>query len=303
MTEPSRWTRISIDLPDEAAEAVSVRLGMLGFAVEVQDGETIARPAPGRVRLVVYTAEGSEPTVHDALFDELGTLEGRGIDVGGVRVDEVSLADANWRDAWKDHWRPERFGSRLLVQPSFRPAEDAEGRVVVTLDPGRAFGTGTHASTRLCLLAIDAALVAGRVPRRVLDVGTGSGILAIAAALAWPKAEVVATDIDPEALEVAAENAEANGLSDRIARLPEIPRGEFDLVFANIQLDAHIALARTLARAVAPGGDLVLAGLLQDQGEQAARTLAVHGLDWIAQVFDARDPIWCAEQLRRPKGR
>ena len=300
MTEPSRWTRISIDLPDEAAEAVSVRLGLLGFAVEVQDGVPYARPPPGLVRLVVYTAEGGEPQVHEALFDELGALEGRDVDVSGVRVDEVSLADENWRDAWKEHWRPERFGARLLVQPSFRPAEDAEGRVVVTLDPGRAFGTGTHASTRLCLLAIDAALVAGRSPRRVLDVGTGSGILAIAAALAWPKAEVVATDIDPDALEVAEENALANGVEGRIARLPEIPRGEFDLVFANIQLDAHIALARTLARAVAPGGDLVLAGLLQDQGEQAARTLAVHGLGWVAQVFDTRDPIWCAEQLRRP---
>lgn len=299
MTQACSWTRISVDLHDELAEAISVRLGLLGFAVEIQDGETLLRPAPGRVRLVVYTAEGGEPAVHDALLEELGALEGRGLDVAGVRVEETSLADANWRDAWKEHWRPERFGERLLVQPSFRPAEDAEGRVVVTLDPGRAFGTGTHASTRLCLLAIDAALVAGRSPRRVLDVGTGSGILAIAAALAWPEAAIVATDIDPEALEVTRENAEANGLGRRILRRRDLPRGEFDLVLANIQLDAHIALARGLAGAVAPGGDLVLAGLLQDQGEQAARTLAAHDLSWIAQVFDTRDPIWCAEQLRR----
>lgn len=294
----STWTRFAADVPEAAGEGLAARLGLEGYAVEVQDQDTLARPEPGRVKVVVYAEPGREAELLAAVRDELEALERRGLLDDRTRLDEAPCEEQDWRDLWKRYWRPEPVGKHLLVRPSFREAP-ADGRVVVTLDPGRAFGTGGHASTRLCLLAIDAALEAGRTPRSVLDVGTGSGILAIAAALAWPDAAVVATDIDPDALEVAAENAARNGASDRIELRADVPPAAFDLVLANIQMDAHLALAETLAAAVAPGGHLVLAGLLTEQGGLTAVEFAQRGLSWRAHVVDARDPMWCAEQLSR----
>jgi ribosomal protein L11 methyltransferase len=171
-----------------------------------------------------------------------------------------------WRDAWKEYFKPTRIGSRLVVRPSWEPWDARNGEHVLTLDPGAAFGTGTHASTQLILRALQHVI---QPSDTVLDVGCGSGILAIASLLFGAK-NATAMDIDPMAARITAENAETNGVRDRIQvysgpltpRAPSAPA--YSVVVANIELRPLQALAETLQSYVAraPLGHLLLSGLL-----------------------------------------
>lgn len=194
----------------------------------------------------------------------------------------------------------QRIGARILVRPTHLPNPPVFGRLLLRLDAGLAFGSGEHGSTQGCLLAFEA--VAHRRPRRVLDLGTGSGILAMAAATALRR-PVLATDIEPWSVRVAAENARLNGVQRLVAaRLADgwrhrALRGRrFDLVFANILARPLCAMARDLASHLAPGGTAILAGLLDSQ---AAMVLAAHrrqGLRLEARVAVGR---WTTLVLRR----
>lgn len=192
----------------------------------------------------------------------------------------------------------QRIGQRFLVRPTHLPNRPTPGRIVLQLDAGLAFGSGEHASTRLCLLALEA--IAPRVPPGgVLDLGTGSGILAIAAAKRLRR-RVLATDIDPWSVRVAAQNAVLNGVQTRVrARVADgwrgLPRGQA-LVFANILARPLCAMARDLAGHLAPGGLAILSGLLS---RQARMVLAAHrrcGLV-LRQRFDHAG--WCALVVAR----
>jgi ribosomal protein L11 methyltransferase len=170
------------------------------------------------------------------------------------------------------------IGRRFLVRPTHLPDAATYGRIVLRLDAGLAFGSGEHASTRGCLLALEG-LLPRRRPARVLDLGTGSGILAIAAARAW-RVPVLATDIEPWSVRVAGQNAALNGVARLVSPLladgwrhRALRRGGFDLVFANILTRPLSAMARRLAAGLAPGGVAILAGLL---GVQARQVLAAH---------------------------
>ena len=187
------------------------------------------------------------------------------------------------------------------------------GDRVIDLDPGRAFGTGAHASTRLCLEALELLEDQGLQPRRFLDAGCGSGILSIAALRVWPAAHGVCRDVDPEAVETARENAVLNhvlpALDFEVGDAAASGAG-FDLVLANIQLEVLERIAAPLAAAVLPGGALVLSGLLEGQDEPAARAYTAHGLavtstlaapEWRAVVLRCRDASPSAPQpLGRP---
>jgi len=160
-----------------------------------------------------------------------------------------------------------RFGRRLWICPGGQPAPDPDA-AVLQLDPGLAFGTGTHPTTALCLEWLDAADLAGR---QVLDYGCGSGVLALAA-LRLGAATACAVDIDPQALLATRENAVRNGLQSRLTVLPAsaLDGGERDVVLANILAGPLVDLAPTLARHARPGGRIVLAGMLDDQAEGVA---------------------------------
>lgn len=193
------------------------------------------------------------------------------------------------------------IGRRVLIRPTHLPDPPVHGRVVLRLDAGLAFGSGEHGSTRGCLLALEGVL--HRRPGRILDIGTGSGVLAMAAAKLL-HARVLATDIEPWSVRVAADNARMNGLGQRIqARLADgwrhrLLRGRrFDLVFANILARPLCAMARDLAAHLAPGGTAILAGLLDSQ---AAMVLAAHrrqGLRLARRIPVGR---WTALVLRKP---
>ena len=190
---------------------------------------------------------------------------------------------------------------RIVVVPSWEQHTAAPGEIAIDLDPGMAFGTGTHASTRLVLEELDR-LADGPAPDRVLDVGAGSGILAIAALKLWPACTVVAVDNDPIAVAACAENAAANGVGARITSeltpVGEVP-GTFALVLANIQAHVLRALRDDLVARVAPGGTIILSGLLTPQAEPVAGEYAALGFDVVAIRAGTEDAAWSSAVLRK----
>jgi ribosomal protein L11 methyltransferase len=241
--------------------------GLGAVSVTLQDAadNPVLEPAPGETPLW--------PTVR------LRALFHTGIDRVALRASLAAvlpssvtlhfeqLDDRPWEREWLRDFRPMRFGRRLWVCPAGQPAGDPAA-VRVDLDPGLAFGTGTHATTALCLEWLDGRALAGR---RLVDYGCGSGILAIAA-LKLGAAEAVAFDIDPQALLATRENAERNGVVDRLRLAAEVPTepGCCDLLVANILAGPLAELAGHFALLLKPNGDLALSGLLQDQADRVA---------------------------------
>ncbi|HSH71410.1 MAG TPA: 50S ribosomal protein L11 methyltransferase [Deferrisomatales bacterium] len=203
-----------------------------------------------------------------------------------------------WRDAWKEHFRPALLSPRLAVCPSWcEPPVYAAGVEVLRLDPGRAFGTGTHETTRLCLRLLDRRLAEMPV-QSCLDVGCGSGILSVAVARLGVS-RVVALDIDPQAAAATRENAACNGVERRVAVLCGDLRavaGSYPLVVANILYQILLGLAPVLTARVAPGGVLVLSGLLEAELGSAARVYGAQGLSELAREVDGE---WGALVLER----
>jgi ribosomal protein L11 methyltransferase len=224
--------------------------------------EPVLEPKPGEVRLW-------RDTVVRALFDDshdpvqcLGRLSDRlGAQIT-ARASVRAVKDQNWERAWLAGWKPLRFGGRLWVCPTEAdPPADAHA-VVVRLDPGLAFGTGTHPTTALCLQFLDAMTLTGR---SVIDYGCGSGILGVAA-LKLGASRVTAVDLDPQALIATRANAERNAVSSRLETNAVTAALEpADLVLANILAEPLIELAPILTAACRIGGDLVLSGLLETQ--------------------------------------
>lgn len=229
-------------------------------------------------------------------------LAARGMPVLAAEVaSHPAVPEEEWRDAWKRYFRTVRLTRQIVVVPSWDTHQPAPDDRVIHLDPGQAFGTGAHASTRLVLELLQELADRGARPARVLDVGTGSGILALAAAALWPASEVVAIDTDPVAVGVARENAAHNRAervrcsTDDLAALD----GVYDLVLANIQADVLAQLSGELSSRVAPGGHLVLSGLLSEQVASVAAIYAAAGLERVAERASREDAAWSGALLHR----
>jgi ribosomal protein L11 methyltransferase len=228
---------------------------------------------------------------------------GRGGDPAAVRA-QPALPEAEWRDAWKKYFHVSRLTRRIVVVPSWEREQftRATDDVVIDLDPGMAFGTGTHATTRLVLAELERLADDGAAPARVLDVGAGSGILAIAAAGLWPSSRGLAIDNDPIAVAACAENVAANRLSERIT-CEATPVGAvadtFPLVLANIQAHVLRELRADLIARVAAGGTLVLSGLLTPQAAAVADEYMAAGLELVAIRPSPDDAAWSSVVLTR----
>lgn len=218
-----------------------------------------------------------------------------------LRLTPAVRTDDDWHDTWKQFYAPiviAAGATELLVRPSWIDRRDGDPARELVLDPGRAFGTGQHETTRLCLEVLVQLTEAGAAPARVLDLGCGSGILALAAARLFPAAAVVAADNDPEAADTAAENAAENDLEAtleiRAVTVLELPGG-FDLILANIRPSVLIPIAGEVAGRLAPGGTVVLSGIL---GEEADAVLAAYVA--VGLVPASRHDLneWCALVLR-----
>lgn len=258
-------------LDPQQVEDACMAAGAVALSYADQRDDPILEPAPGEFRLWPATRL-------QALFEDAGTDCSRlaadlaqAIGVDNRRIQIADVQDKAWEREWLKDFQPMRFGERLWICPS-HASVDAPEAVVVRLDPGLAFGTGTHPTTRLCLEWLDAQR---SQPRRAIDYGCGSGVLAVAAAQLGAL-QVAAYDIDPQALLATQQNATANAVDNRVQIVAEVPRltpGRADLVLANILSGPLIELAPRLAGLLAPGGILVLAGLLD---EQAAEVIAAY---------------------------
>jgi ribosomal protein L11 methyltransferase len=245
------------------------RSGALSVTHQDAGEQPVLEPEPGEVRLwprthttALFDADAPTELIELALRQHLGDDL---VQASSWRT----LADREWEREWLVDFAPMRFGQRLWIEPS-GCVVDAPEAVIVSLDPGLAFGTGTHPTTALCLEHLDARPPVGH---RVLDFGCGSGVLAIAA-LKLGASSAIGVDIDPQALHAAADNAERNQVGDRLTLAPPValPEGEqYDTVLANILSGPLIDLAPQLAAALAPGGQLLLSGILEPQVE-AVRT-------------------------------
>jgi ribosomal protein L11 methyltransferase len=278
-------------LSAERVEEVLLEIGARSITFLDRGDDPVLEPKPGEIRLW-------SDTLVRALFDELhdaartlavlATALGSHI-TASARIRAVE--DCAWERVWLKDWKPMRFGERLWICPTFANAPPAPNSVVVWLDPGLAFGTGTHPTTALCLEVLDSLQLCGR---SVIDYGCGSGILAIAA-LKLGAAHALGVDLDPQARLATHDNAVRNGVAARLdiqdvgAALPAA-----DCVLANILAGPLIELAQVLTTACKPGGDLVLSGILSAQ-ESAV-------MDCYAPRFDAvcskqRDE-WCCIHAR-----
>ncbi|MCM2312634.1 MAG: 50S ribosomal protein L11 methyltransferase [Steroidobacteraceae bacterium] len=246
----------------ESFEDVLFELGAVAVTLEDAADDPVLEPAPGATPLwptvvvkAVFDADTNPSRIADALAQALPGAPPPRFEV---------LPDKAWEREWLKDFRPMRFGRRLWVCPNGMPTDDREA-IRIELDPGLAFGTGTHPTTALCLEWLDAQDVAGQ---QVVDYGCGSGILGIAAARLGA-AGVLAMDIDPQALTATRENAERNAVADRITISgdPQLADRSTDLLLANILAGPLVELAPRLAHAVRPHGRLALSGLLLEQAE------------------------------------
>jgi len=276
----------------ESVEAALCETGATAITFSDRGDEPVLEPRPDEIRLW-------SDTLVRALFDQsipAAQSLGRLAQLLGAHITEFATVRAiesrDWERVWLKDWKPMRFGRRLWVCPTEAPApEDAEA-VVVRLDPGLAFGTGTHPTTALCLQMLD---VMPLTDRAMIDYGCGSGILGIAA-LKLGAASVIAVDLDPQALVATRENAVRNGVADRLEIQGVPPRLEAtSCVFANILADPLIELEPVLGAACLPQADLFLSGLLKSQ---AYAVKAAYGASFaIVQVIERGD--WCGIHARR----
>jgi len=277
------WLELSVAADIEAVEAVSEILGRVAPggtsvepAFELVDEGLGARIDPTRPSIVRAYVPARDPAAAERAAAEaaeaLGHLQAFGLRPIGELTTRI-VHEADWAEAWKAHFPVMRIGRRIVVKPTWRDHTPLPGDVSLDLDPGMAFGTGLHPTTRLCLVGLEAVAERGLLAdARVLDVGCGSGILAIAAAKLGA-ASVSGVDTDPIAVEATTANAARNGLGRRIvARAGSLPSGDapHDLVLANLIASVLITLAGPLRDELRPGGTLLASGIFEDR-ESAVR--------------------------------
>ena len=210
------------------------------------------------------------------------------------------IRNEDWANNWKVHFKPVRIGERLVIKPTWEEYQKVAGDLVIQIDPGMAFGTGAHPTTRMCLESLERICFnesGGKLPDPVLDVGTGSGVLSIAAAL-MGATRITAVDIDPEAVRVTRENLELNGVADVVAasttNLGDLP-GEYGVVVANILAEELVRLADQLTAKVAPGGWLILSGILSEKEEFVCAAFTT-----LTRTENPKEAEWCCLTFRKP---
>lgn len=299
------WVEVSLTVDGEMAEAVSevlARFAPQGVVIEAtavaaSPDDSEGHPV-GPLRVCAYLANDDQlPATRRRLEEALWYL-GRIRSLPEPQFRLVKQTD--WSESWKEHYHPLAIGERLMVIPAWLESPQPE-RVAVRIDPGMAFGTGTHPTTRLCLELLESLIRAGgQLPETLIDVGCGSGILAVAG-LKLGVGHALGVDVDAEALTAARQNAALNSVADRLdvslGSVAEIRAEQFSirkapLVLANILAPVIIRLLdEGLGELLLPGGNLVLSGILAEQSADVESALRRHGLnlvdkrereDWVA---------------------
>lgn len=284
-----RWVKVAVRTNAAALEAVSAALEQRGT------GGTLFEPGPTAVGFLPAD-DRFEPAL-DALKDALAAMPDLGVDPAPAEVTLTFVEDEDWANAWKDHYQPIPISDRLTIAPTWSDYAPRSGESVIRLDPGMAFGTGGHATTRLCLRALESLVHGGET---VADVGTGSGVLAIGAVMLGA-GHVDAVDTDPVAITAARENFAANGVGERIRakvgdRLIGLG-GPYDLVIANILPNVVSILAASAFQRIRPGGLYLVSGFTLPYEEDVASALVEAGFDLERRWEEER---WLALSARKP---
>ena len=301
-----RWLELTLEVDVEAVEAVSEIFGRLGRGAAVRPTRLIRDPADELSAREDPTApyeitahlpdDAAAPAAVEATERALWHLQAFGLrPVGELRVRPVDETD--WAESWKAGYVPQRIG-RVVVVPSWLDEPIGPGEVELRLDPGMAFGTGLHPTTRGCLTLLQQV---SPMPPAVLDVGSGSGILALAA-LRLGAVQAVCWDTDPVAIEATLANAAANGLAGQVTAHPGTLPAEpmdgvrYELVLANLVAAVLIELAAPLAAHVAPGGTLLASGIIDGRADEVLAALTAAGF-----IVEERlgDGDWVSVELRR----
>jgi ribosomal protein L11 methyltransferase len=269
----------------------------VGVLLELEQGQTPSSYADALTRLSTVSVYGEietrdVPGIKRRLREGLQALAANGIDVGPAQIQVKKVPARDWSESWKRHFKPLDLGPRLLVKPTWSRRVPKKSQALVVLDPGLSFGTGQHATTRFCLEQLVALRDPAASSQSMLDVGTGSGILAIAAVKLGYQ-PVNAFDFDPDCVRVANENTELNGVAavltvthDDITQVPKKPKQRYSVVCANLIYDLLIAERDRLLARVAPGGSLVLAGILETQFTLVRKTFEAAGWKLVAATTD-----------------
>ena len=265
------WIEVTVEATPEASEAVANIL--------IEEGAGGVVESSPAARTAYYPEVGDWQARVDRIRQRVAGLSRFGLDPGPARVAWRRVNDEDWAEAWKAHFHPVRLGRRIVVRPTWRAYVPEPGDVVIDLDPGMAFGTGSHPTTALCAAALEERVSPGCT---VCDVGTGSGILAIAAARLGASC-VLACDTDPLAVCIAKENAARNGVAERITTVdgswPElIALGRrAEVVVANIIAPVIMSMARDARKLAKPGGVFIASGIVAERAGEVAAALEEAG--------------------------
>ena len=301
------WTEVTIKTTSAAIELVADRLTALGYDSFIVDDEAefqefleenrqywdyvdeeLAQKMHGLSQIRLYLEQAADVAERVSfLTEQLASLRTQfpQVDFGSLMVVLQDVRDEDWENSWKQYYQPLPIGRSLLVVPQWLQPENPEHRTEIRLDPGMIFGTGAHASTQMCMRALEHCIAGGE---RVLDLGSGSGILSITALKLGAKS-AVGVDIDPKAEDIARENAAMNDLfADRFtavtgdviadAQMPERLGGGYDVVLANIVADVIIPLAPHVPQFLKPGGIFICSGILDVRLHEVHAALKRAGL-------------------------
>ena len=304
------WTQIRTTCRQNDLDTVSAVMSVLDSHLMIEDASDIRENVAGYGELIdEELLKEKDPAVSVYLSEEKNAVEAAqslrehfsalGIEAS---VELIGVNEEDWANNWKQYYHPVEIGSRIVIVPEWLMEEyqPKAGALTVSMDPGMAFGSGTHETTRLCATMLEEVvpqLTAGGKEISVLDVGTGSGILAICSAKLGAK-KIDAYDIDPTAVRIAKENAEINGVEVNcgVSDLLSAVKGQYDVVSANITADIILRMTDRLADYVKPLGVVVLSGIINTQEERVKEALAKGGLTLIEV---RRDNDWVGLMARK----
>ena len=284
------WTEITIEIPQEFSdEAAAIANMTVPYGIYIEDYSMLEEDALeiAHIDLIdeeLVNKDRTKAIIHiyisecDNAMEALSFLKERlsaakiPFELGDKNVD-----DADWNENWKKYFKAFEIGSRLAVCPSWEEYDNKENRIVVSIDPGAAFGTGTHATTSLCMEILERE---ADQEKTVLDIGTGSGILAISSILLGAKS-AVGVDIDAQSVKTAKENAVINGVSDKteflVGDLADKISDKYDIVCANIVADVVIRLFDNVAQFIKKDGILIVSGIIDIRAEEVENAAIKHG--------------------------
>lgn len=304
-SEKEIWIEIVVTTPPELSEALSnflTELGTQGVFQEERIENSFDLCDQTSVEIKAYLPESDDLKDQiDLLNQYVDSLENLFPDLKKTEVTTNTIVDPNWGEQWKKYFKPLRISKDIVIKPTWERYAPLGRDIVIDIDPGMAFGTGQHPSTRMCINTLEELLRTNKDIEKweALDVGTGTGILAICCAKLGI-GKVVALDLDPKAVEIASKNVAINRVDDKIEILNRdvsMYTGEFDLIVANLTANALINLRPHLDRMIKPGGFIILSGIMDQDGANVTTIYNTKNItldstltekEWVCYVFKKR---------------